>query len=116
MTSKCYELGSQSSSRIPTETKIMSDFKISRRELMGIAAGIMTGGIPGVAMDASAAPAKSTKSLGTATASVKDLRCEYLINPLGIDEPTPRLSWTIQSDVRGWRQSAYEIAVARTYE
>ena len=27
-----------------------------------------------------------------------DLCCEYLTNPLGIDETQPRLSWKLQSD------------------
>ena len=42
------------------------------------------------------------------------LRCEYLINPLGIDERNPRLSWLIDADsrTRGQRQSAYQILVA----
>ena len=26
-----------------------------------------------------------------------DLRCEYLVNPLGIDARAPRLSWTLQA-------------------
>ncbi len=41
-----------------------------------------------------------------------ELRCEYLVNPLGLDEPRPRLSWQIQSAARGARQSAYQILVA----
>ena len=42
------------------------------------------------------------------------LRCEYLVNPLGIDERNPRLSWLIDADsrTRGQRQSAYQILVA----
>lgn len=40
------------------------------------------------------------------------LQCEYRLNPLGIDEPQPRLSWQVQSDVRGQRQTAYRILVA----
>jgi len=40
------------------------------------------------------------------------LRCEYIANPLGIDVASPRLFWTVQSDERGQRQSAYEILVA----
>jgi alpha-L-rhamnosidase len=44
-----------------------------------------------------------------------DLRCEYRINPLGIDTPAPRLSWTLEavnSGERGLAQSAYRILVA----
>src|SRR6266849_1008920 len=43
-----------------------------------------------------------------------DLRCEYLINPLGIDVGNPRLSWKLPAEpaVRGQRQTAYQILVA----
>ncbi|MFA5327898.1 MAG: family 78 glycoside hydrolase catalytic domain [Prolixibacteraceae bacterium] len=41
-----------------------------------------------------------------------DLRVEYLLNPLGLDVPAPRLSWKMQKDVRGARQTAYRIRVA----
>src|SRR5215207_5481806 len=43
---------------------------------------------------------------------VERLRTEYATNPVGIDEPAPRLSWMLHSDRRGTRQSAYEIRVA----
>ncbi|MHA1268987.1 MAG: family 78 glycoside hydrolase catalytic domain [Candidatus Helarchaeota archaeon] len=43
---------------------------------------------------------------------VNHLRCEYLINPLGIDVPDPRLSWVLESDKRGDFQSAYRIIVS----
>ncbi|MGA2500646.1 MAG: family 78 glycoside hydrolase catalytic domain [Tepidisphaeraceae bacterium] len=41
-----------------------------------------------------------------------NLRCEYLVNPPGIDEPAPRLSWEIVSRLRGQKQTAYHILVA----
>lgn len=40
------------------------------------------------------------------------LRCEYAVNPMGIDVPDPRLFWTLESKERGQRQSAYQILVA----
>jgi alpha-L-rhamnosidase len=43
-------------------------------------------------------------------------RCEYLVNPLGIDERKPRLSWQIESDRRGARQTHYRILVASSAE
>lgn len=43
---------------------------------------------------------------------IGDLRCEYLANPLGIDETKPRLSWILQSGERGQTQTAYQILVA----
>ena len=42
----------------------------------------------------------------------KQLRCEYLFNPPGIDEQHPRLSWVVESGERGQRQTAYEVVVA----
>lgn len=43
---------------------------------------------------------------------MQGLRCEYLTNPLGIDAPVPRLTWTLDSPERGARQRAYQILVA----
>ena len=40
---------------------------------------------------------------------VSQLRCEYLVDPLGIDVLEPSLSWLIQSERRGARQTAYQI-------
>ena len=45
---------------------------------------------------------------------VSHLRCEYKDNPRTIDAAHPRLSWQIASAVRGEKQTAYEILVART--
>ncbi|MGN1040277.1 MAG: alpha-L-rhamnosidase N-terminal domain-containing protein, partial [Candidatus Fimimonas sp.] len=36
----------------------------------------------------------------------KNLRCEYLVNPLGIDAQNPRLSWVCEG---GTKQTAYRI-------
>ena len=44
------------------------------------------------------------------------LRCEYRDEPLGIDHAAPRLSWVLESPVRGQKQTAYRILVARTIE
>ena len=46
----------------------------------------------------------------------RKLTCEYQANPLGIDNPRPRLSWVLQSDRRGQRQTAYRILVASCVE
>ncbi len=40
------------------------------------------------------------------------LRCEYLENPLGMDEPRPRLSWQVRDPRRGAAQRAYQVRVA----
>ena len=41
--------------------------------------------------------------------TIKELRCEYARNPLGIDTPSPRISWRLESAQRGQRQTAYRI-------
>jgi alpha-L-rhamnosidase len=40
------------------------------------------------------------------------LRCEYRVNPLGLDESRPRLTWRVESRARGQRQTAYQVLVA----
>jgi alpha-L-rhamnosidase len=42
------------------------------------------------------------------------LRCEWLVDPLAIERPDPRLSWRSTSDARNARQTAYRVTVART--
>ena len=44
--------------------------------------------------------------------TVNSLRCENRNNPLGIDIANPRLSWILESDVRGQCQTAYQVYVA----
>ena len=40
------------------------------------------------------------------------LRCEYLTDPMGIDETAPRLSWEMDDSRRGASQRAYQIVAA----
>ena len=61
-------------------------------------------------------------------ADVTNLRCEYLVNPLGIDVVKPRLSWVIEERGqgagagsretvdRGQKQIAYQILVASSQD
>ena len=51
-------------------------------------------------------------SLARASLIPTDLRCEYAVNPLGVDVASPRLFWTLKSSERGQRQTACEILVA----
>lgn len=44
--------------------------------------------------------------------SVTKLRCEYKVNPVGIDVAKPRFSWQLQSNERGVLQRSYEVRVA----
>lgn len=57
----------------------------------------------------SPAAAKAYTGKGLAPAC---LRCEYLVNPLGLDERAPRLSWIVESGERGQRQTACRLLVA----
>jgi len=48
-----------------------------------------------------------------------DLRCEALVNPLGMDVREPRLSWVLQREEeteRGQRQTGYRVIVASSEE
>jgi len=56
---------------------------------------------------ASAEPAAAGPALVT-----EQLRCEYLVNPPGIDARQPRLSWVVTSGQRGQRQTGYQVLVA----
>src|SRR4051812_8606813 len=60
-----------------------------------------------------AAPAAERTAAGVA---VRSLRCEYAVDPLGIDEPHPRLSWTMEAKERGQAQTAYQVLVAGSEE
>ncbi len=52
------------------------------------------------------------QSSGSEMIRSSDLRCEYLVNPLGIDVVKPRLSWICKSSQRGQKQTAYRVLVA----
>lgn len=57
-------------------------------------------------------------ALNASPVSLSDLRVEYREAPLGIDVTAPRLSWRLESvaEVRGLRQSAYQVRVATSEE
>ena len=65
-----------------------------------IVSGVALAVQPGIAAEVSLAPTS--------------LRCEYLVNPLGMDVEKPRLSWVLESDMRGQKQTAYRILVAQS--
>jgi alpha-L-rhamnosidase len=68
---------------------------------------------------ASAAETENPTQASASIAAPVGLRCEYLVNPLGIDVAQPRLSWRMQSidpAARGLRQSAYQILVSDSAE
>ncbi len=43
--------------------------------------------------------------------NVIGLRCEFRVNPLGLDASRPRLSWVIESNDHGMVQTAYQVVV-----
>ena len=45
-----------------------------------------------------------------------ELKCEYSINPLCIENKNPRLSWILNSNIRNQYQSAYRILVSSSKE
>ena len=47
---------------------------------------------------------------------VFDLVCNHLSEPLGVETTCPRLSWKLESEVRGVRQTAYEIQAATSVD
>src|SRR5579859_4070684 len=53
-------------------------------------------------------------AFGLRAFTVTQLSCEGLTNPQGIDVTEPRLSWILNSDAQGQRQTAYQILVAST--
>lgn len=52
----------------------------------------------------------------SSAAAVKETLCEYARNPIGVDSPSPRLSWVIESGRRGELQSAYQIQISTSVE
>ncbi len=47
---------------------------------------------------------------------ISKLTCNYLENPIGVDSPTPLLSWVLESTGRDQAQSAYQVLVAGSKE
>ena len=47
---------------------------------------------------------------------MKGLQVEYLTNPIGIDEKTPRLSWYSEANYRGMSQKSYRITMSTSLE
>ena len=58
---------------------------------------------------------KNTEKLSRTCCPV-DLRCEHLVDPMGIDEINPRLSWRMDDSRKGARQTAYRITAATSLE
>ena len=64
--------------------------------------------VSAIAMLASCQLALATHPVG--------LRCEFAENPTGVDQAKPRLSWRIDSEEPGMRQTAYQIEVVGAWD
>src|SRR6266702_1483796 len=56
----------------------------------------------------------AVNALGDTQLTVKNLRCEYKVDPMGIDVRKPRLSWELVNPERGVLETSYEIRVAQS--
>jgi len=72
----------------------------SRRGVWGMCAALTIAGI----------------SFGAEPLQVTALKCEYAVDPLGVDVAQPRLSWQVASTEKGQRQTARQILVASSRE
>lgn len=55
--------------------------------------------------------AYAQKKTASAT-QIVHLRCDYLVNPLGLDDPAPRFSWEMSTARFGAAQRAYQVMVS----
>jgi len=78
------------------------------RPSLGLAALAM---IAALTLAPAPAPAAAAAESAGPPAPVS-LRCEYLVNPMGIDMPKPRFFWVNGHTERGQVQSAYQIVVS----
>ncbi len=58
----------------------------------------------------------TTACVDSTLVNIVNLRCEYKVNPLGVDIEQPRFSWNLSSSSRGVVQTAYEVFVASSAE
>ena len=63
-----------------------------------------------------AVPAMAVNSTHVRGLAVSGLRCEGLVNPIGLDVAKPRLSWQMRADTNGAAQAAYQILCATAPE
>jgi alpha-L-rhamnosidase len=82
---------------------------VKKSSLFLIALAALNGLFP--VLSVGTVPRSQSSTLSAVTLVPANLRCESVLNPLGIDNPAPQLSWMLDSDVRDQRQTAYEIRV-----
>ena len=76
----------------------------------------VTVSMPATAEQAISTGQSDSSSQASTPIRVNRMRCENRDQPLGIDHPAPRLSWTLESAGRGQKQTAYRVLVARNLE
>src|SRR5438105_10646553 len=54
---------------------------------------------------------QTTISFAQTVCEPVSLKCEYLVNPMGIDAAHPRLSWCLEDTRPGAKQTAYQVIV-----
>ncbi|MET8080365.1 family 78 glycoside hydrolase catalytic domain [Streptomyces sp. NPDC005303] len=88
---------------------------MSRRQVVGAmavpAAGLAVSGVPGLPAQAAHSEQEGDSQGARVTGLAVDGRED---NPLGVDDPAPRLSWRVRGAGAGWIQAAYRIRAART--
>jgi alpha-L-rhamnosidase len=83
---------------------------VTRRNLLAVAGAL----IVEQSVAAEAAGERSIVAVDKSDLRPTTLRCEYRVNPLGIDVTRPRLSWTIDCSGYNQHQTAYQILVANS--
>jgi alpha-L-rhamnosidase len=86
-------------------------FRVRRRS---IAACALACAVAALAHASAAAALAHAQDARPHAARPKNLRVEYLKNPLAIDDPHPRFSWEVDDPRRGAVQSAYEVRVVES--
>jgi len=59
--------------------------------------------------------AVTIKSVSEVKTIPVNLRCDYRVNPLGIENQKPNLSWQTITSENNWLQSAYQIYVSTSH-
>ncbi|MDX3496587.1 family 78 glycoside hydrolase catalytic domain [Streptomyces turgidiscabies] len=89
---------------------------MSRRQVVGTMAAVSAAGlavpvVPGLPVQEAYADQDGERQGARVTGLAVDGRED---EPLGVDDPAPRLSWRVVGARSGWTQSAYRIRAART--
>ena len=87
--------------------KIETSLRLSRRQVLALAGMVLIR--PFSAASGAVLPPSHAAGWGEAA---EHLRCEYRVDPLGVDAVCPRLSWTMSGTGREARQTAYQVRVA----